>query len=163
MINGKVSSLEEHARTAANDNEPRNEAFWFRGPMDPERSKLKGRQIRYNFQTENRNTNERWTNFYYSPPYTKVSKSYYVTLLSLRNNVTFVKLQEWVQQQHDYPIQMVGSLIHEQVRTVKALPPFIPMSDPLVKSGPGIATNATGSSLFFRIINLVKVKLRCSL
>jgi len=114
VINGKVSSLEEHARTAANDNEPRNEAFWFRGPMDPERSKLKGRQIRYNFQTENRNTNERWTNFYYSPPYTK----------------------EWVQQQHDYPIQMVGSLIHEQVRTVKALPPFIPMSDPLVKSGP---------------------------
>ena len=77
MISGKVSILEEHARSAANDNEPRNEAFWFRGPMDPERSKLKGRQIRYNFQTENRNTKERWTNFYYSPPYTKVSKIYY--------------------------------------------------------------------------------------
>lgn len=105
-----------HLRTAANDRNPRNEAFWFRGPLDPERSRYHGRKANYE-RTKN------WNRFPYK--HTNPFKSPYD-----------IDMKAWTEEKGDQTFQILGKGIYAQIRTGKGLDPFIPMTDELVKSGP---------------------------
>jgi len=96
----------DHLRTASNDKMPRNEAFWFRGPMDPDRAQYVGR--RHIVEKEKKRT--------LPPSRTR-------------------KTKEWAEEKKDHAFQIQCKHIHAQLRTVKALPPFLPMTDELVTSG----------------------------